>query len=220
MRSVPVSPFAVWGSALLIALATAGCADDDGTGPAPSMLVELSVCALPESAPRVCPAGNVLPMEPLEVLVSVDPRGNPLERVIVEVSGLWTQVDTFVLIVPTTSPVFGADTALAPPAVGVLTFRARAEGGGRSGTSNTVNVAVSDSEPPSVSAVSLLPADSVEPGDTVRLAITASDNALVMSLVVQRSGALTGPDTVLVGMPTFSDTLRYKVPPATAYGTP
>ncbi len=220
MRSVPVSPVAVWGSALLIALATAGCGGDDGTGPDRSMLVTLSVCALPESGPKVCPAGDVAPLEALEVTVSVDPHGAVLERVIVEVSGLWTQVDTFVPILPTTSPVSGADTALAPPGVGVLTFRARAEGGGRSGSSTPVNVSVSDSEPPSVSAVSLLPTDSVEPGDTVRLAITASDNAVVMSLVVQRSGALSGPDTILVGMPSYSDTVRYEVPPATPYGTP
>ncbi len=205
--------------ALLVLSAFAGCGDD-GTGPPPSMLVEVEVCALPESAAKVCPAGNVLPNARLEVSVAVDPRGATLERVIVEVSGIVAQVDTFVPVIPTSQPVSGADTVYAPLGVGALTFRARAEGGSRSGESSPVTVTVNDAQAPTMNQVALLPTDSVEPADTVRLVLSASDNAAVMNVVVRKIGALTGSDTISVQMPTFTDTLRYQVPPTTPFGTP
>ncbi len=206
-------------AALLVGLLCAGCGDD-GTGPPPSMVVEVAVCALPESAAKICPAGNVMPGARLEVSVAVDPRGGILERVIVTTSGLVAQVDTFVPLVPTSQPVAGADTVFAPLGVGALTFKARAEGGNRNGESSPVTVTINDTQAPTVQQVALLPADSVEPADTVRLVIAASDNAVVMQVVVRKSGALTGPDTIHVSLPTFLDTLRYQVPPTTPFGTP
>jgi hypothetical protein len=206
-------------AAVLALLASAGCGDD-GTGPPPSMIVEVEVCALQESAAKACPAGNVMPNAQLEVSVAVDPRGALLERVIVETSGLIAQVDTFVPLVQTSQPVFGADTVFAPLAVGALTFRARAEGGSSSGESSPVTVTVNDTQAPTVLNVALLPADSVEPADTVRLALVASDNAVVMQVVVSKTGALTGADTINVALPMFADTLRYQVPTTTPFGTP
>jgi hypothetical protein len=156
----------------------------------------------------------------LEVSVAVDPRGTTLERVIVEASGIVAEVDTFVPPAPTSQPTFGADTVYAPYGVGTLTIKARAEGGRSQGESDPVTVSVSDTQPPAVDRVSLLPAASVEPGDMVGLALTANDNAVVMKLVIRKSGALSGSDTIDVSMPAFTDTLRYQVPPTTPYGTP
>jgi len=184
------------------------------------MVVEVAVCALPESAAKICPAGNVMPGARLEVSVAVDPRGAVLERVIVTTSGLVAQVDTFVPLVPTSQPVAGADTVLAPLGVGALTFKARAEGGNRNGESSPVTVTINDTQAPTVQQVALFPSDSVEPADTVRLVIAASDNAVVMKVVVRKTGALTGSDTIHVSLPTFLDTLRYQVPTTTPFGTP
>jgi hypothetical protein len=162
----------------------------------------------------------VAPFATLEITVTVDPQGNVVERSIVDVSGLMAQTDTFIPLVPSSQPGMGADTIWAPPAVGSLTFRARAEGSGRHGTSAPVTVTVSDSEPPTVDGVQLEPADGVEPGDVVHLSIEASDNAVVMDLIVRKSGALTGSDTVPVQSPAPSQTLDYLVPSTTPYGTP
>lgn len=206
----------------LIASALASCGGDgaDGTQPPPpSMQVDLEVCALHDAAGKTCPAGDVTPNAPLEVTVTVDPRGGTLERVIVEVSGLLAQTDTFIPIVPTSQPASGADTVFTPLAVGSLTFRARAEGGGRSGQSSPVTVSVSDTEPPVVTQASVSPAEGVEPGDTVRLTVSASDNAVVMSVVVHKMGALSGSDTIPVQNPAYVGVLSYEVPSTAPIGS-
>ncbi len=209
--------------ACLIASAIASCGGDGPTGtqpPPPSMLVQLEICALQDGSAKTCPAGDVTPSTPLEVNIAVDPQGATLERVIVEVSGLLAQVDTFIPLVPSSAPASGADTVFAPFAIGSLTFRATAEGGGRSGQSSPVSVSVSDSEPPVVTQASLVPTDGVEPGDSVRLTVSASDNAVVMAVIVRKSGALSGSDTIPVQNPAYVGVLPYEVPPSTPLGTP
>jgi hypothetical protein len=114
------------------------------------MLVEIQACLLQDGAGKLCPASTVTPGAMLEVEVAIDPQGGTLERVILEVTGLLAQADTFVPLVPGPGRAVAFDTISIPFAVGSVAFNARAEGGGRQGESNSVTVTVGDTEPPVV----------------------------------------------------------------------
>lgn len=204
----------------VLGIALIGCGDGGTAPPATSMLIEVEVCLLQDGGGKLCPAASVTPGALVEAGMAIDPQGGTLERVILEVTGLVAQTDTFVPLVPGPGRAVAFDTISIPFAVGSVAFSARAEGGGRQGESNSVTVTVGDTEPPVVDQVALVQADSVEPGDSVRLAVDASDNAVVMEIIVRSSGALEDTDTIQVQTPVFSDTLRYEVPETTPFGTP
>jgi hypothetical protein len=222
MRNVLFAQLGGWCLALLAALVAAGCGGDDTTGPGGrSIEVTLTVCALPyESGPKVCPASTLTPEQPIEVSVQVVARGGAtIELIMVEVTGPYAQVDSFVPLVPGATSVFGADTVILPAAVGSATLIARAEGGGVSGASEPFTLVIDDQVPPALTQASLIPADSLEPGDSVRVAYTASDNASLARIVIHGAGALPAADTLFVGGRSWSDTAALRIPPSAPYGS-
>ena len=90
-----------WLPCVVVGLALSGCGDGGTAPPATSMLIEVEVCLLQDGGGKLCPAATVTPGALLEAGMAIDPQGGTLERVILEVTGLLAQADTFVPLVPT-----------------------------------------------------------------------------------------------------------------------
>jgi hypothetical protein len=110
-------------------------------------------------------------------------------------SGLITASDS--LIVTGSGPQAFSRPFILPfqPAGGSVSFSGSAENGSLRGTAQQT-LYVYDSVPPIVSAVKLSPSLNVQPGDSVNLDFTATDNAGIVRALVQWTGAFTRSDTV------------------------
>jgi len=207
---------------LAVLLAADGCGGD-GTGPR-GITVTLTLCALPNTpgGSKVCAATSAAPLQAVEVTAVATPSASfPVNRIVISAAGLITRADTFAADNSAAGPGIAVDTTYLPGLAGAVTFTATASGPAASGTSSPMVLAVADTEPPVVTGVTLVPHDSLEPGDSVFVDVTATDNSAVTRVVVRGMGALVGvADTLLQGGPSVSQRARFRVPPAATYGTP
>ena len=214
-----VSPRAGVRFALLLAIASC---HGDTTGPR-DVTVTLAACGLASApATKTCPATSLLPLQSVEVTAVATPVGSfPIDRIVITAQGVVARADTFVAQTPGLGAAIAVDTFFAPPVVGTLTFTATASGGSARGASPSLMLAVADTVPPTVTGAVLVPHDSLEPGDSIFVDVTATDNAAVARVIVRGLGALAGvADTVYQFGPSVSERAGFRVPPGAAYGTP
>lgn len=203
------------GAALACALALPACGGDS-TGPR-SIELTLTVCSLAET--KVCPATTVLPLHGLEVTVHIVPTNVAVGQLVIRATGVLVQSDTFIASPPLSGPSEAVDTLGVPADFGPITITATAQGGGVTAVSAPTTVAVADIVAPVVDAVSVTPADSVEPGDSLIVHVTAHDNAFLTRIVAQASGAFSAAETLAVFTQGGTFDLTFRVPPTAPLGS-
>ncbi len=220
MRTL-MSPRAGVREVLLSVLLVLAACHGDATGPR-DISVTLTACVLGTTpAAKTCPATNLLPLQLVEVTAVATPSGAfPIDRIVVTAHGVITVSDTFVAQSPQPGTGVAVDTFFIPPALGTVTFNATASAGSVSAASQPVVVTIADTVPPVMTGVVLTPHDSLEPGDSIYVDITATDNAAVEGVVLRGVGVFAGVvDTLLQFTPSLSWRVGFRVPQAAAYGT-
>lgn len=212
----------LWRSPRLLVVAVVfGVACGDGAGPGGGgIALAIVPCLVPQTGPKVCPVTSLLPNDFLEVTITATPpTGGRVQQVIITLSGVIQAVDTFVAATPVPGPATAVDSFHIPAAIGALTISATARSSNGTGVSSPVNLDVADTVPPTIALLTVLPADSVEPGDSVTVTASARDNALLTSIVLTGSGALTQAETLYAFGDSAEATARFQIPPAAGYGT-
>ncbi|HWC74636.1 MAG TPA: hypothetical protein VG454_11940 [Gemmatimonadales bacterium] len=207
-----------WG--IPLALALASCHVDQTTG-ARDISVTLAACGLGSTpAAKTCPATSLLPLQRVEVTATATPSGSfPVTRIVITAQGVISVADTFVPQSPGPGTGIAVDTFFIPPILGTVTFNATATGGSVSAASTPVMLSVADTVPPVVTSVVLTPHDSLEPGDSIYVDVTATDNAAVAGAVVRGLVVLAGlADTVYQFAPSFVRRAGFRVPQSASYG--
>ena len=101
---------------------------------------------------------------------------------------------------------------------GTFSVLATAEAGGGIGNGQA-EVVVADTSPPNIQLV-VTPTDSVEPGDSLIVTLSAGDNVALRYSLIRLSGPMTLTDSIDASLNSFvSRTLRLRVPPTAASGT-
>jgi methionine-rich copper-binding protein CopC len=193
--------------AFLFLLVTLGrCSDST----APASPVTVTVTASPQS---------ILPGQSLSATIAVVPPGNAqVDFVKITTSGVYTSAESLAVHLAGT---FSATRFFSIPAsagTGTLTILATAAAGGATGNGET-RVAVADTVPPVISQFSVSPADSAQPGDSLTVTLTVSDNAALRYSIIRLSGPATLKDSVdHAYASSASRVLRLRLPPTTSPG--
>jgi hypothetical protein len=192
----------------------------DGVAPEPQSLeVAMEACLLPPDGTPVCPVASASPLDRLEVRVTVTPRGGVrVEGLELTFSGLLSHVSFFESSPPARTTAMAYDTVALPLAVGGLTVRAVARGGGVQGDAAPLSVTVGDTVPPVLVSLTLSEA-SAEPGDSVLVRYTARDNAGVDRVVLTVTGAFSLADSLPAGGPEADGEFRLRIPSTAEFGS-
>ena len=157
-----------------------------------------------------------LPGDTIRVTATAVPSGGVAVQVIrLTVSGLITATEQIAVSGGGSQSVSRAYVLPFQPASGTVTFIATAEAGSTTGSAQT-NLTVADGVKPTVSSLSVYPVV-VQPGDSITVSYTATDNVGLSYTVVRLSGSLAAADSLNHGFaPSVTRTVRFGIP-ATAH---
>lgn len=186
-----------------------GCSSAAGpTTPAGTVQVTTSVTPSP-----------ALPGQSVAVTVSAVPSGGlTVDYLSLHATGLVDGVDSIATSGTGSQSATWSFTLPFGSATGTVTFVGRAGAGTVSGTGQAT-LAVADTVPPVISAVTVSPSSEAQVGDSLLVSFTATDNAAIARSVIRWSGPANGVDSVeYPDVKTVSDTAGILVPAGAPLG--
>lgn len=162
----------------------------------------------------------ILPGQSVNATITVEPSGNArVDYLKINTTGVLTTAESIAVNLQGSYTVRRAFHAPIQTDSGTIDILATASAAGALGNGDA-KVTVGDTAPPVLQPLTVTPPDSLQPGDSLVVAMSAGDNVAITYSVIRITGALTYSDSIdNADLPYLGRTVRLKVPSTASTGT-